>query len=69
MQGAQQRVKSDKSSWADLLLCHSLAGNPGCRAVDAALQEGDFAALLARDQLRQVQAAGRAFQVCVLTTD
>lgn len=33
------------------------------RDVYAALQSGDYAALLAKDQLQQVQAAGSAFQV------
>jgi hypothetical protein len=37
-----------------------------CRAVHAALQSGDYAALLAKDQLQQVQAAGIAFQVSEL---
>ena len=34
-----------------------------CRDVFAALLSGDYAALLAKDQLQQVQAAGSAFQV------
>ena len=37
-----------------------------CRAVIAALQTGDYAALLAKDQLRQVQATKSAFQVSQL---